>query len=93
MSRRYSIAQARDRLPRLVREAESGREVELTRRGKPVAVLMGRRSYEHLVSGSRSFSEAYRAFAKEHDLPSLAIDPSEVFGGARDASPGREVSL
>ena len=36
MSKRYSIADARRNLPSLVDEAESGAEVELTRRGKAV---------------------------------------------------------
>ncbi|MDZ7669890.1 MAG: type II toxin-antitoxin system prevent-host-death family antitoxin [Gammaproteobacteria bacterium] len=38
MSDRHSIAEARSNLPRLVREAESGKAVELTRRGEAVAV-------------------------------------------------------
>ena len=39
MSRRHSIAEARNHLPELVRQAESGKPVELTRRGEPVAEL------------------------------------------------------
>ena len=46
MSRRYSIAEARSRLPSIVDEAESGIDVELTRRGQPVAVLMSHREFE-----------------------------------------------
>ena len=40
MGKRHSIAEARSSLPRLIREAESGKPVELTRRGQPVAVLV-----------------------------------------------------
>ena len=93
MVKKYSIAAARDSLAKLVREAEAGREVELTRRGRPVAILVGRGNYERLVSGSRSFSEAYRAFSREVKLAELAIDPEAVFRRARDRSSGRYVSL
>jgi prevent-host-death family protein len=40
MPKRYSIAEARSNLPSIVGQAEAGREIELTRRGKPVAVLV-----------------------------------------------------
>jgi prevent-host-death family protein len=93
VAKRQSIAEARNSLPSLVREAESGRAVELTRRGEPVAVLIGHRQYARLTSTYRSFSEAYREFAREADLGTLAIDPDEVFADARDAVRGREVDL
>jgi prevent-host-death family protein len=93
MAKRHSIAEARSNLPNLVRAAESGKAVELTRRGEPVAVLIGRRQYERLTSKHRGFSEAYEDFRREFDLEELAIDPDEVFAGARDDSHGREVDL
>lgn len=93
MARKYSIAEARDSLAKLVREAEAGREVQLTRRGRSVAVLIGQGEYGRLVSSTRGFSEAYRAFSREVDLPLLAIDPDAVFRLVRDRSPGRNVSL
>lgn len=93
MPRRESIADARRELPTLVREAESGKAVELTRRGEPVAVLIGRRQYERLTSKLRRFSDAYDAFAEEFDLEHLGIDPEEVFAGARDETRGRNVEL
>jgi prevent-host-death family protein len=93
MAQRQSIAEARNNLPSLVREAESGKAVELTRRGKPVAMLIGRRQYEQLALGHRSFSEAYRTFRREFDLQDLDIDPSDLFGRVRDDTAGREVSL
>lgn len=93
MVRRHSIAEARNSLPRLVRDAETGRTVELTRRGKPVAVLIGRQDYDRLTSGPGRFSEAYAAFVRDADLKQLAIDPDETFGSLRDAAGGRDVSL
>ena len=93
MSKKYSIAEARNSLPKIVREAEAGREVALTRRGKPVAVLVGRVDYERLVSGPMNFWDTYQVFRREVDLPALAIDPEAVFGGTRDRTKGRDVAL
>jgi len=76
-----------------VREAESGQAVELTRRGEPVAVLIGRKQYMQLASEHRRFSEAYKKFADEFDLAALGIDPDEVFSAVRDETRGREVNL
>jgi prevent-host-death family protein len=93
MTDRHSIAEARRNLPSLVRDAENGRAVELTRRGEPVAVLIGLREFERLTSGRRGFGDAYREFATSVELDGLALDPDELFGDVRDEAPGREVRL
>jgi prevent-host-death family protein len=93
MARKHSISEARIKLPKLVREAEAGRAVELTRRGERVAVLIGHREYEHLVMRSRRFSEAWAEFISAVKLEDLEIDPDEVFGGTRDKRPGRRSGL
>jgi len=93
MAKQQSIAEARSSLPSLVREVESGKSVELTRRGQPVAVLIGRQEYVRLASRHRRFSEAYADFTRDINLKDLAINPKEVFAGARDGVRGREVDL
>jgi len=93
MAKQQSIAEARKSLPSLVREVESGQSVELTRRGEPVAVLIGRQQYVRLTSRHRKFSEAYGDFTRDISLKELAIDPEKVFAGARDETRGREVDL
>jgi len=93
MAKQQSIAEARSSLPSLVREVESGKSVELTRRGQPVAVLIGRQEYVRLASRHRRFSEAYADFIRDINLKDLAINPKEVFAGARDEARGREVDL
>jgi prevent-host-death family protein len=92
MTKRYSIAEARGKLPGVIHEAEAGARVELTRRGKPVAVLLGIEEYERLAGGRRDFWEAYEAFRREFDLGQLGIEPDEIFGGIRDSSRGRAFS-
>lgn len=90
---RHSIAEVRRDLPKLVREAENGRPVELTRHGKPVAVLISRRSLERIASDYRRFTEAYKDFTGKTNLAELEIDPDELFVNVRDKTPGRDVHL
>ena len=90
MTEKHSIADARRNLPRLIREAENGKTVELTRRGEPVAVLVG---HKRLSGNRRGFAAAYREFLETTDLSELDLDPDELFEGIRDKSPGRDVSL
>jgi len=48
MNDAYSIAAAKNNLSGLVHEAEQGHPVRLTRRGKPVAVLISTEQYKRL---------------------------------------------
>lgn len=93
MRKRHSIAEARMKLPSLVREAESGKAVELTRRGESVAFLVSPQLYERLSSRRRRFSEAWDEFRREIPLAELEIDPDAVFGSTRDQAPGRDSDL
>ena len=92
MPRRYSIAEARSRLPSLIDEAESGIDVELTRRGRPVAVLVSRRELERLRGKRRHFSDAYRTFLERHSLEEIGVE-NDFAGLIRDKTTGRKVSL
>lgn len=93
MPKQRSIAEARASLPSLIREAEAGDAIELTRRGESVAVLLGREQYERLAAGARRFSEAWDEFTREVDLEDLDLDPDAIFGDARDTTPGRDPGL
>ena len=93
MAKQKSIAEARSNLPQLIREAEAGESIELTRRGQSVAVLLGREQYERLSAGTRRFSEAWDEFRREVDLSELELDPEEIFSGVRDDEPGRDAGL
>jgi prevent-host-death family protein len=92
MTRSYSIAKARDQLARIVHRAERGQPVELTRHGKPVAIVVSKVSFERLVSKDRDFVQAVEEFRETHDMESLNIDPG-IFEDVRDKSPGRKVRL
>jgi prevent-host-death family protein len=92
MSKRFSIAEARANLPAIVDQAEAGQQIELTRRGKPVAVVLSLRELERLRGERTSFGEAYRQFLKAHPLREVGVE-DDFFGSARDRGPGRKVPL
>lgn len=88
MGKQYSIAQARDHLPAIVHEVEQGQPVELTGRGKPVAVLLSATEYKQLSRSRPSFMEALERWRQSADFE--AIDVDEWLEGVREESPGRE---
>lgn len=92
MEKSYSIAEARNNLASIVHDVEEASAVELTRRGKPVAVLLSVEEYRRLAAGEKDLWDAYTGFRRRFDLRRLGIGP-EVFEGLRDPSPGRRVSL
>ena len=92
MPKTYSIAEAKSLLGRVVNEAESEEPVELTRRGRPVAMVVSLADYQKLKAPRRSFWEAICAFRSQQDMADLDIDTDEIFGDVRDASPGKEFS-
>ena len=92
MSHRYSIAEARSRLPTIVDEAEAGREIELTRRGQPVAVVVSCQAFERLRGRRRHFGDAYRAFLERHSLKEIGLY-DEFATSTRDKTVGRNVVL
>lgn len=88
MAKQYSIASARDQLARLVHDAEEGQRVELTRRGKPVAVLLAIDDYRRLQKRPVSFSTAVAELRAEVDF---GLEPEEWLP-PRDAAEGRDFS-
>ena len=92
MSRRYSIAEARSNLPAIVDQAEAGVEVELTRRGQPVAVVVSRREFERLRGRRLHFGDAYRKFLEKHPLEETGVD-DDFAASTRDRTTGRKVLL
>lgn len=92
MPPRYSIAEARSCLPAIVDQAEAGAEVELTRRGQPVAVVVSRREFERLRGRRLHFSDAYRKFLASHSLDDVGIE-DDFAAAIRDRTTGRKVTL
>ena len=91
MARKYSIADARSHLSDIVDQAENGLEVELTRRGHPVAVVMSRREVDRLRGTRGRLAEAYRRFLGRFSLDEIGFKGN--FAAPRDKGAGRPVSL
>ena len=90
MSRQYSIAEAREKLAHVIQEAEQGTKVELTRRGKPVAILLSLNQYERLSRKRGSFWDSYQEFRRR--FKDLNVETADAFEDVRDTSPGRDFS-
>jgi prevent-host-death family protein len=87
--KQVSVAEAKNTLPALLHEAEAG-PVEIVRRGKPVAVILSRVSYDRLRGKNEGVWGALERFRAEHDLEQL--DAASVFEAVRDAkAEGRPV--
>jgi prevent-host-death family protein len=89
---KVSVAEARQNFARLIKRAEQGRAIEITRRGESVAVLLSASEYLMLTVDRPSFIEATRSVRERLGVESLGIGDEE-FEGLRDESPGREVEL
>jgi len=88
-----SISDARKNLPSLVRDAERGLTVTLTRRGKAVAVMLSTDRYRTYAKTSvpMSLPRAIDDFRTAFDLDELDIE--NVYEDVRDESEGRAVQL
>lgn len=92
MSRKYSVAEARASLPAIIDQAEAGQEIEVTRRGKPVAAVVSVRELARLRGARGSFAAAYRKFLAKHKLEQAGLD-EDFAASLRDKGAGRGVSL
>ena len=92
VTKTYTIAGARAKLSDIVDEVEAGSEVELTRRGKKVAIVMSAARYARLRGEHMAFMTAYEAFRAEHDLADAGLDRSFA-RGLRQRDVGRPVKL
>jgi prevent-host-death family protein len=92
MPKSYSIAEARNDLPGLIHDVERGGPVKITRRGKPVAVILSVQDYDRIAGSRPTFAEAYEAWKRSVDLDEVAVEPDH-FGALRGRSPGRVVKL
>ena len=92
MAHRYSVAEARAHLPAILVQAEAGEAVELTRRGRPVAVVLSCEAFERLRSERPRFVDTYRAFLEKFPLEAVGLE-RDFAASVRDRSPGRQVKL
>jgi len=92
MADSYSVAETKNGLTKILRLVERKGHVHITRRGKPVAVVMSVEEFEALRPRRPTFGEAFRRFEQSEHAEHAVFD-DEFFEGLRDQSPGREVDL
>ena len=92
MSKSYTVASARAKLAQIVDEVEAGKEVELTRRGKKVAVVMSAARYARLRGDRVAFMTAYETYCGEYNLEEIGVEPGWA-NEMRDRNVGRDVKL
>ena len=89
MRQQVSIAEARNNLSKLVRAAEQGEPIELTRRGQPVVVLVSADTFRRLTEQPRTgFAQSVRELRARYEIDGSDGDPDTPF--PRDPSPGRD---
>ncbi|MCC7358512.1 MAG: type II toxin-antitoxin system Phd/YefM family antitoxin [Anaerolineales bacterium] len=89
---KYTIAEARHNLAAIVHEAEAKGQIELTRRGEPVAVLLSVDAYRRLTAPPKKFGAAYKAYLASQPVTELDGEP-DLLADVRDRTPGREVDV
>lgn len=88
----YSIAAAKDHLTEAIRHAEAGEDVTITRRGRPVAVLVSVARYRQLEEMRPDFWSLAERVTSAAATDCVTYDESD-FAGLRDHAPGRDVDL
>lgn len=94
--REVSIRDAKARLTRWVRAAEAGSSVRLTRRGKPVAVLVSDREFRRLEAAGaprQDFRRFLQGWRREMIAKGLTFATDEELRTLRDRRPGRRFAF
>ncbi len=87
MRKRYSLSEAKDHLSRQVHAVARNGAVEITHRGRPVAMLVSMEEYERLHGRRVGFWQALEAFRRGTGRDMSLGD--DVFLDLRDRSTGR----
>jgi prevent-host-death family protein len=85
----YSISEAKNRLPNIIRHVEKGPHVLLSRRGTPVAVIMSISEYTSLSPPKGNFWKNLQKLRRKMVKENIFISEQDMMG-LRDLSPGRE---
>ncbi len=92
--REVPIAEAKNTLTALIHQAEGGEPVHLTRRGKPVAVILSEAEFAKLKMAAHAYADFWQAIQEMRASPEFTpVDwaPEEI-ASWRDLGPDREFS-
>ena len=87
-----SIAEAKNKLPSIIHRVEKGPYIKLTRRGKPVAILLSIKEFEWLSQKKTGLWKTLSKFREQVKEINADITDSE-FEDLRDVDPGRKVEI
>lgn len=88
MTRKVSVAEAKGKLPSIIHEVEQGSRVEITRHGKPVAVMVPTGDYERLKEKGRGFWSDLGRVRKVMASEGITVEDAD-FLDLRDTASGR----
>lgn len=92
-----SIAEARNQLTAIIHQVEAGQPTTISRRGKPVAVVLSMVDYERLLNAKSSQQDGWNCLLTIRqtlaEVDALADWNDEDIRQWRDASPGRPVAV
>jgi prevent-host-death family protein len=87
-----SIAEAKNHLPRVVQQAEAGETIHITRRGKPVAVLISDREFARLSAPRQGFTEFAQEWRKNMIARGIEFPTAGELDNLRDNSARPDIS-
>lgn len=89
---KFSIAEAKNKLPAIVHAVDHGPPAILTRRGTPVAVVISMGQYELMTQHKTDFWSAFVQFSRSSQGDEVEFTHDD-FDNLRDKSTGRDVNL
>jgi prevent-host-death family protein len=92
MAKRMTTAQARREWAKLLRSAERGSPVEVTRNGQPIAAVISIDQYRKLESAKKETLSDVIAWLQAKVNP-RDLEGPDPWTGVRESSPGRDVDL
>jgi antitoxin Phd len=88
-----TVAEAKNHLPALLHSVESGKTLHITRRGKPVAVVLSKKDHDALLAGNASkkpgMYDAVMGYRNSVDWANSGIDGTELDNLRDRTSTGR----
>jgi len=84
VGRIVGVKEAHQKLPRLLRDAEAGKQIVVSRKGKPIAVVIGAKEYNSIMATIEEMADprALRALreAQEDSTAGRIYTYEDVFG-------------
>ena len=84
----FTIAEAKNRLPKLIHNSEKEGIISISRHGKIVAYIICEKDFKKIIKSSNDFYSKLKEFREKNTLDNVSI-----WDNIRDKTPGREVQF